>query len=81
MNVVELVQSEQQRNANPSAANRLPVIDLVEGVFTAVSIPRPQSEVNRSPFVIADYPELIALGIFTVVAMTLAALRFTKRLD
>ena len=27
------------------------------------------------------YPELIALGIFTVVAMTLAALRFTKRLD
>jgi ABC-2 type transport system permease protein len=27
------------------------------------------------------YPELIALGIFTLVAMTLAALRFTKRLD
>ena len=27
------------------------------------------------------YPELIALGIFTVVAMTAAALRFTKRLD
>jgi ABC-2 type transport system permease protein len=27
------------------------------------------------------YPELIALGIFTVVAMTLAGLRFTKRLD
>ena len=27
------------------------------------------------------YPELIALGIFTVVAMTGAALRFTKRLD
>ena len=27
------------------------------------------------------YPELIALGIFTVVAMTIAALRFTKRLD
>ena len=27
------------------------------------------------------YPELIALGIFAVVAMTLAALRFTKRLD
>jgi ABC-2 type transport system permease protein len=27
------------------------------------------------------YPELIALGIFTIVAMTAAALRFTKRLD
>ncbi len=27
------------------------------------------------------YPELIALGIFTAVAMTAAALRFTKRLD
>jgi ABC-2 type transport system permease protein len=27
------------------------------------------------------YPELIALGIFTLVAMTAAALRFTKRLD
>ncbi len=27
------------------------------------------------------YPELVALGIFTVVAMTAAALRFTKRLD
>ena len=27
------------------------------------------------------YPELIALGVFTLVAMTLAALRFTKRLD
>jgi len=27
------------------------------------------------------YPELIALGIFTVIAMTMAALRFTKRLD
>ena len=27
------------------------------------------------------YPELIALGIFTMVAMTAAALRFTKRLD
>jgi ABC-2 type transport system permease protein len=27
------------------------------------------------------YPELIALGLFTVVAMTAAALRFTKRLD
>jgi len=27
------------------------------------------------------YPELIALGIFTIAAMTAAALRFTKRLD
>jgi len=27
------------------------------------------------------YPELIALGVFTIVAMTAAALRFTKRLD
>ena len=27
------------------------------------------------------YPELLALGVFTVIAMTLAALRFTKRLD
>jgi ABC-2 type transport system permease protein len=27
------------------------------------------------------YPELVALGAFTLVAMTLAALRFTKRLD
>ena len=27
------------------------------------------------------YPELLALGAFTVVAMTVAALRFTKRLD
>ncbi|MDJ0751178.1 MAG: ABC transporter permease [Woeseiaceae bacterium] len=27
------------------------------------------------------YPELIALGIFTLVALTAAALRFTKRLD
>ncbi len=27
------------------------------------------------------YPELIALGIFTIVALTAAALRFTKRLD
>ena len=27
------------------------------------------------------YPELVALGIFTLVAMTAAAMRFTKRLD
>ena len=27
------------------------------------------------------YPELIALGVFTIAAMTVAALRFTKRLD
>jgi ABC-2 type transport system permease protein len=27
------------------------------------------------------YPELVALGVFTVVAMTAAAMRFTKRLD
>ena len=27
------------------------------------------------------YPELVALGIFTVIAMTAAAMRFTKRLD
>ena len=27
------------------------------------------------------YPELVALGIFTLIAMTAAALRFTKRLD
>ena len=27
------------------------------------------------------YPELLALGVFTLVAMTVAALRFTKRLD
>jgi ABC-2 type transport system permease protein len=27
------------------------------------------------------YTELVALGVFTVVAMTAAALRFTKRLD
>ncbi len=27
------------------------------------------------------YPDLVALGVFTVVAMTAAALRFTKRLD
>jgi ABC-2 type transport system permease protein len=27
------------------------------------------------------YPELVALGIFTLIAMTVAALRFTKRLD
>ena len=27
------------------------------------------------------YPELIALGVFTIIAMTGAALRFTKRLD
>ncbi|MDH3620256.1 MAG: ABC transporter permease [Gammaproteobacteria bacterium] len=27
------------------------------------------------------YPELIALGVFTLIAMTAAALRFTKRLD
>ena len=27
------------------------------------------------------YPELLALGVFTLVAMTAAAMRFTKRLD
>jgi ABC-2 type transport system permease protein len=35
----------------------------------------------RDAALVELYPELIALGIFTVVAMTLAALRFTKRLD
>ena len=35
----------------------------------------------RDAGLIELYSELIALGIFTVVAMTLAALRFTKRLD
>ena len=35
----------------------------------------------RDAALIELYPELIALGVFTVVAMTLAALRFTKRLD
>ena len=35
----------------------------------------------RDAALIELYPELIALGIFTIVAMTLAALRFTKRLD
>jgi ABC-2 type transport system permease protein len=35
----------------------------------------------RDAALIELYPELVALGIFTLVAMTLAALRFTKRLD
>jgi ABC-2 type transport system permease protein len=35
----------------------------------------------RDAALIELYPELVALAIFTVVAMTLAALRFTKRLD
>ncbi len=35
----------------------------------------------RDAALIELYPELVALGIFTTVAMTLAALRFTKRLD
>jgi len=35
----------------------------------------------REAALIELYPELIALGIFTLIAMTLAALRFTKRLD
>jgi len=35
----------------------------------------------REAGLIELYPELIALGLFTLVAMTGAALRFTKRLD
>ncbi len=35
----------------------------------------------RDASLIELYPELIALGVFTVVALTAAALRFTKRLD
>ena len=35
----------------------------------------------RDAALIELYPELIALGIFTLVALTAAALRFTKRLD
>ena len=35
----------------------------------------------RDAAILELYPELIALGIFTLVAMTVAALRFTKRLD
>jgi ABC-2 type transport system permease protein len=35
----------------------------------------------RDAALVELYPELIALGVFTVVAMTLAGLRFTKRLD
>ena len=35
----------------------------------------------RDAALVELYPELIALGVFTVVALTAAALRFTKRLD
>jgi len=35
----------------------------------------------RDAALIELYPELIALGVFTIVALTAAALRFTKRLD
>ncbi len=35
----------------------------------------------RDAALIDLYPELVALGLFTAVAMTAAALRFTKRLD
>jgi len=35
----------------------------------------------RDAALLGLHPELIALGVFTVVAMTIAALRFTKRLD